>query len=359
MISPTEPVLITRTPVRITFFGGGTDYPEYYLEHGGKTIGASINKYSYVVLRKLADIDPIRYRLIYAKSELCNEIGEIEQPVIRECLNETGHTEPTEIHYFADLPSFSGLGTSSSFAVGLLNGLFTKNGLRLSKQELAERAFRVERERLNEIVGVQDQFTCSFGGMVRLDMDGDGVRRSEVSISPERRAELDDRLLMFFTGRTRYAHGVLGEQIEKTKNGSINASLKDLASLVDEGTSVLAGRGDLNEFGRLLDQAWQIKRGLSSAVSNERIDEIYQAARSAGATGGKLMGAGTGGFFLFYVPPHSRQRVLEAINPLKHVPFSFEDTGTTLMHLVPGDEDEVSVPSTELRRVKAVSQPAR
>ena len=354
MISLAETVLVTRTPVRITFFGGGTDYPEYFEQHGGKTIGASINKYSYVVLRKLADIDHYRYRLIYAKSELCNEISEIEQPVIRECLNETGHIEPTEIHYFADLPSFSGLGTSSSFAVGLLNGLFSKNGYSLSKQELAERAFRVERERLKEIVGVQDQFTCAYGGLVRLDMDKDGVHRREVEVSPDRLAHLDDCLMMFFTGKTRYAHGVLGEQIEKTKSGSITAPLMDLAALVNEGAAVLSGHGDLSEFGRLLDKAWQIKRGLSSAVSNDRIDEIYQTALAAGATGGKLMGAGTGGFFLFFVPPHSRQKVTEALAPLKHVPFSFEDSGTTVMNLVPQAGESVSVSSGASRRVRAV-----
>jgi D-glycero-alpha-D-manno-heptose-7-phosphate kinase len=205
-------VIVTRTPVRITFFGGGSDYPDYFTRRGGSTLGAAIDKYTYVVLRPLAAIDPYRFRLIYAHSELCNTVDEIKQPVIRECLRELaqGHLA-TEIHYFADLPGFSGLGTSSSFTVGLLNALHAREGRYPEATELAELAVHVERNRLRETVGVQDQYTCALGGVVNLMMDAGGVAPRPPSIAAERLAELSSSLMMFFTGTTRYAHKVLDE----------------------------------------------------------------------------------------------------------------------------------------------------
>jgi D-glycero-alpha-D-manno-heptose-7-phosphate kinase len=340
--------------MRITFFGGGTDYPEYYLRHKGRTIGAAIDKYTYVVLRNLAEIDPYRYRLIYAKSELCNAISEIQQPVIRETLREAEDDQPTEIHYFADLPGFSGLGTSSSFTVGLLNALFARRGTHLSRQELAERAVHVERHRLNEMVGVQDQFTCAHGGLVRLDMDSQGVRRSEVPLPRERLNQLNSCLMMFFTGTNRYAQHVLGEQMEKTKGGTLDSALSDLAALVDDGVAILQGSGDLMAFGEMLDHAWRIKRHLSSSITNSHLDDIYRAARAAGAIGGKLMGAGAGGFFLFFVPPHAGARVVEALKPIIHVPFALDESGTTVMNLVPHPGGERSEASATTRQLRAI-----
>ena len=325
-------MLIVRTPFRISFFGGGTDVKEYYSEHGGAVLSTTFDKYCYVVMRYNPPFFDYKGRLNYSKIEKFNRAEEIEHPMVREALKKYGFSD-VHITYDADLPARSGLGTSSAFSVGLLNGIHAMRGEMVDKMTLAEEAIDLERVRCREAGGVQDQLACSFGGLNRMKFGNTGGGEIDVSPIPllrERKERFCEQLLLFFTGFSRNSSTILAKQIANTKNKL--AELGEMAALVDEGINALSRDDDFREFGRLLDHTWRLKRTLASGISNDDIDRIYDRARNAGALGGKILGGGGGGFLLFIVEPGAQQSVIDALNDLLHVPFKFEDEGTKIIY---------------------------
>lgn len=329
-------MIVARTPVRVSFLGGGTDYPDHFRQHGGQTLGAAIDKYSYISVNRLAELFDYRVRVSYSRTELARDVSGIEHPAVRECLRFLGIAGGVEIHYVGDLPARTGLGSSSSFTVALLHALHAFKGELVGQAQLAEEARHVEHERIRERVGVQDQYTCAHGGLVHLRMERDGrVAVGRVPLPPERLAQLEAHLMLLYTGIRRTAHDVLDEQLERTRNGSLAPELSRLGELVAEGIAALAGGGPLARFGELLDAAWQIKRQLSSKVSSGAIDGQYDRARAAGAVGGKLLGAGAGGFLLLFVPPERQASVAAALAELRRVRFGFDHEGSRILFYQP------------------------
>jgi D-glycero-alpha-D-manno-heptose-7-phosphate kinase len=320
-------MLITSTPFRISFFGGGTDYPTYFQEHGGSVLSTSINRYCHIHARFLPPFFEHSYRVVWSKIETCNTIEEIEHPAVRAALRHLNSQHGVEVHHFGDLPARAGMGSSSSFAVGLLNALHTLSGKMRSKRQLAEEAIYLEQTLLKETVGVQDQIAAAFGGFNRIEIENDGqFTVAPVSIFPNRRDALQDRLLLFYTGVSRIASTIALKQVEATRSKA--KVLHEMRGFVDEGVRVLQDDGDLDEFGRLLHESWRLKASLTSYISSDNIEDIYQKALQAGALGGKLLGAGGGGFFLVYVSPERRQEVLDALSNFLVVPFRFEHRGS-------------------------------
>lgn len=329
-------MIITKTPVRTSFLGGGTDYPEYFREYGGQTLGAAINKYSYIIVNPMQDLFDYNIRLSYSKMELVKQADELKHPSVRACLKFLNIERNVEIHYLGDLPARTGLGSSSSFTVGLLHALHALKGEMVSRQQLAEEAVYVEQEIIKERVGVQDQYTCAHGGLVNLRFSQDGyIKVCPVPLRDERMRDFQNHLMLFYTGISRLAHDVLDEQIERTKQGAITKDLSHLSALVDEGIKTLSSEEPIPVFGELLHQAWETKRKLSQKISNPEIDGIYERARKAGAIGGKLLGAGGGGFLLFVVPPEKRKDVVNELNELKEVSFAFDHIGSSLLFYHP------------------------
>jgi D-glycero-alpha-D-manno-heptose-7-phosphate kinase len=329
-------MIITKTPLRTSFLGGGTDYPEYFREHGGQTLGVAINKYSYLVVNPMEDLFDYNIRLSYSRLELVKEAQELQHPSVRACLQFLNIDRNIEVHYLGDLPARTGLGSSSSFTVGLLYALHAFKGEQVSHQQLAEEAVYVEQEIIKERVGVQDQFTCAHGGLVNLKFQKDGhIQVCPVPLRDERMKDFQSHLMLFYTGISRFAHEVLDEQIERTKQGSINKDLNHLSQLVDEGIALLSSEEPIAAFGELLHQGWETKRKLSQKISNAAIDEFYERARKAGAVGGKLLGAGGGGFLLFIVPPEKQSAVARELGELKEVPIAFDHTGSSLLFYQP------------------------
>jgi D-glycero-alpha-D-manno-heptose-7-phosphate kinase len=326
-------VIVTRTPVRVSFLGGGTDYPEHFLKHGGQTLGVTIDKYSYVSVKRMAPLFDYSIRVGYSRTETVHDRDEIQHPSVRECLRFLDLHGPLEIHYIGDLPARTGLGSSSSFTIGLLNALHALKGETASQQQLAEEAVHVEREMIHENVGVQDQYTCALGGLRHLSFETSGlISGTNVDLGPVRMNELQSHLMLFHTGLVRHAHEVLVEQMENTRQGKVAVDLDVLSRLVDEGLDLLRSGRPIAQFGELLDAAWQAKQRLSSRVSNDGINELYRRARAAGAIGGKLLGAGGGGFFLLFVAPESRAAVLGSIGARGHIPISTETSGARLVY---------------------------
>lgn len=329
-------MIITATPLRVSFLGGGTDYPEYFAEHGGATLGTSINKYTYITVTPLTEFFDHNIRVSYSRTELCRGVDEIQHPSVRECLRYLGIERGIEISVVSDLPARTGLGSSSSFTVGLLHALHAFLGRVVSREQLAAQAVHVERELIKERVGLQDQYTCAIGGPVHLEYHPAGrIDCTPVLLSPQRAKALEDRLLMFYTGLQRSAHEVLADQMERTRGGAITPYLKQLGQLVPQGLEILSGSENLSEFGKLLHQGWSLKRRFSDAVSNDLIDNAYEKAIRAGATGGKLLGAGGGGFLLVYVEPLYQQAVRRALSGMKEVNFKFENQGSRLVYYRP------------------------
>ncbi|MDH7569054.1 MAG: hypothetical protein QHJ73_05655 [Armatimonadota bacterium] len=330
-------MIITKTPVRVSFLGGGTDYPDYFRQYGGQTIGCAIDKYSYITVNRLAELFDYSIRVSYSQHELTRSVGEIQHPSVRECLRYMGLDGGLEIHYVGDLPARTGLGTSSSFTVGLLHALHAFKGELVSQERLAAEAVYVEQQMIGERVGVQDQYTCACGGLVHLQFQRDGrVIVSPLPLGQARLEELSRHLMLFYTGIRRHAHEVLDEQLERTRQGTLRDDLSHLSELVDEGVRVLTGSGPILQFGELLHQAWTTKRRLSSKVSNPQIDTWYEEALSAGAVGGKLLGAGGGGFLLLMAPPERQPSVEAALGGLKRVHFQLDFTGSTILFYRPG-----------------------
>ncbi|QGX41336.1 kinase [Permianibacter aggregans] len=327
-------MIISRTPFRISFFGGGTDYPGWYLKNGGAVLSTSFDKYCYITCRELPPFFDHKYRIAYSRVENALTADSIEHPAVRAVISQMEINEGLEIHCDADLPARSGLGSSSSFVVGLLNALKAYKGIRVSKQWLAKEAIRIEQEVLAESVGSQDQTAAAFGGMnvIHFDRDG-GIRVEPVICSRDRVELLNDHLMLFFTGFSRIASEVAKAQVQNISKKE--ADLHRMRTMVDEGLEILCENRDIREFGELLHLGWTLKRGLSEKVSNDQIDALYERARIAGAVGGKLLGAGAGGFMLLFVEPSRRNEVKAALSELIHVPFRFENSGAQVVYYQP------------------------
>jgi len=326
-------MIISKTPVRVSFFGGGTDYPDYYKEFGGCVLSTSIDKYIYVTVNKIEGLLDHKYRIAYRKLELCNEIDEIEHPVVRAVLKYLDIQEGLEVNIVSDLPARTGLGSSSSFTVGLLHCCYAFLGKMVSKDRLAKEAIYIEREVLGERVGVQDQLAAAYGGLNHMQFHAGDLIVNPVIIQQERKQALQQNLLMFYTGINRFASEILKEQLEKTQEKKIHTELTDIYNMVGEGISILTDVSrNIDEFGQLMHKAWMAKKSLSSAISSDFLDDIYQRALEAGAVGGKLLGAGGGGFFMFYVPEPQQDAVRAALSDLKRIDFNFENGGSRIIH---------------------------
>ncbi|OGD86274.1 kinase [Candidatus Curtissbacteria bacterium RBG_13_35_7] len=330
-------MVISRTPFRVSFFGGGTDYPIWYKKNQGSIISTSINKYSYVTCRYLPPFFDYNFRIRYTKQEYTNKISDIIHPSVRECLNYLKFKKGIEMQHNADLPAMSGLGSSSSFTVGFLNALYALRNQMVDKQKLAMDAIYVEQNLIGESVGSQDQTISAYGGFNKIDFcDKHDIKVRPIIINEKRLNLLQNHLMLFFTGFSRRASNIAKTQIRMTpkKTKELNLMLK----LVDEAYKILMdSKFPIAEFGKLLDENWKIKKSLTTKISNGIIDQIYNSAIKAGATGGKLLGAGGGGFMLFFVKPSYQKRVLQKLKKLLYVPFKFENYGSQIIYKMPDD----------------------
>lgn len=364
-------MVITKTPFRVSFFGGGTDYPAWADVHGGVVLSTTINKYCYITCRYLPPFFDYNYKIRYTENEYVKTLAEIKHPSVRECISFANVSERIEMQHNSDLPAMSGLGSSSSFTVGFLRALYALQGkMSVPKIQLAKDAIYVEQNLIKENVGCQDQAAAAFGGFNKIEFgppasassppgnsfgEADGgrgagewraggpekIRVTPVAANSATVQALEDHLMLFFTGFSRNASEIAAEQIKnmKTKENELRA----MGAMVPEAIKILnAGPARLNDFGKLLNETWRIKRGLSSQVTNSHIDEMYAAARSAGALGGKLLGAGGGGFMLVFAEPKDQQRIKEKLGKLLHVPFRFENTGSQVIFKVDNEPTYVS-----------------
>jgi D-glycero-alpha-D-manno-heptose-7-phosphate kinase len=329
-------IIISRTPVRISFFGGGTDYPDFYNVSEGAVLGTTINKFTHVSINTISPFFSHKIRIGYSKTELVSDVEEIQHPSIRECLKFYDYDGNLDIHIFSDLPARTGLGSSSSFTVGFLNALYALNGKVVHKQQLAEEACYIEQSLIKENVGSQDQFHASYGGLNVIEFNSKSIHVRPVVISKTKRALLDKHLLVFYTGLTRHASEILKEQITKTKSKTNNSQLNSMLSLVYEAENIISNASNndfIQEFGILLDKSWQLKKQLSSKISNDIIDQAYIKAKAVGAYGGKLCGAGNGGFLALLVPQYKKKAVREALKDFLEVSFMFEDEGSKIIYM--------------------------
>jgi D-glycero-alpha-D-manno-heptose-7-phosphate kinase len=328
-------MIICRTPFRISFFGGGTDYPSWYRSHGGAVLAATIDKYCYLTCRHLPPFFEHRIRLVYRKIETCKTVDEISHPAVREALKYLEIDRGVELHHDGDLPARSGMGSSSAFTVGLLHALHALRGEMTTKMQLAKESLHIEQNLLQETVGSQDQVMAAFGGLKHVQFQQDGeITIAPLVVPPERMAELKAHLLLFYTGIARTAADVAKSYVPSLERH--RRQLRIMREMVEEGSAILSGDVSICAFGDLLHEAWQAKRSLSSAISNHEVDAIYEKAREAGALGGKLTGAGGGGFLLLFVPPERQPAVLEALDCYLHVPFAFEPAGSQIIFYEPG-----------------------
>ena len=313
----------------MSFFGGGTDFPGYYREHGGAVISTTFDKYCMVSVGHLPRFFEYSNQLTYSKIERTKTVEEIEHPAVRNAMKYLDMHE-LRIDYEADLPARSGLGTSSSFAVGMLYAFYALKGKYVDKKKLAEDAIYLERVLCKESGGIQDQVAASYGGFNRIDFYDGGFRVSPIVISAERKKKLNENLMLFFTGFARFSGEIAAEQ---EKNIKIKRDeLEEMHKLVDVAQQILVSKVVLSEFGRLLDYTWKLKKRMADSVSNDAIDELYQKAIAAGALGGKLLGAGGGGFILFYVEKDKQEAVKKALDNLLYIPFEFENEGTRIIY---------------------------
>ena len=325
-------MIICQTPLRISFFGGGTDFPEFFEKHQGSVLATGIDKYIYHSVTQFPSaLFDYNIRLAYRKVECVKHVSEIEHAPFREILTQLGVEGDIEINLAADLPAYSGLGSSSSFTVGLIHSLLAHQGKFVSQSELAYRAIRMERRILEEHVGCQDQVLAAYGGLNVIQFYGeDNIVVNRIPLGRARLQELDDSLLLFFTGFTRRAHDMEKNKLQRLSQN--HGNLEKILKHVDEGYSILSGNGSLSAFGDLLHLTWMEKRGLDPGVSNERIDHMYEIARQAGALGGKLLGAGGGGFMLFFVPQERQARVRACLADYVEVPFHMNAPGSRIIH---------------------------
>jgi D-glycero-alpha-D-manno-heptose-7-phosphate kinase len=323
-------MIISRTPFRVSFFGGGSDYPQWYRNHGGAVLATAIDKYCYISCRRLPPFFDYKHRLVYRKQETVNRISEIEHPAVRGVFSHFEWEEGVEIHHDGDLPARSGLGSSSSFTVGLINALRAMQGRLISKEELGSLAIHIEQDVIRENVGSQDQITAAYGGFNRIDFRRDGaIEVQPIILPPARLAAFKSHLMLVFTGFARLASEVAKTKIDNL--GKRADEIRRIAKMVDEGVDILASDRPITDFGALLHDAWTNKRKLSDAVTTEAIDRIYADARDAGAVGGKLLGAGGGGFMLLFAPPAKQEAVRKRLGKFVHVPFDFEMSGSRIV----------------------------
>lgn len=329
-------MIITKTPFRMSFFGGGTDMEDFFREHGGAVLSTTFDKYCYVTVRHLPRFFDYSTEISYAKTERVTSIDAIQHPAVRNAMKMLDMHE-IRLTYEADLPARSGLGTSSSFAVGMLNAFYALKGKYADKKKLADDAVYLERVLCQEAGGWQDQIAASYGGFNRINFNKDGSYDVlPVIISPDRKKQLDDNLLMFFTGFTRFSSEVqkanAAGHVDKTKQKL------EMLELVDEAEKVLVDKNcDLDDFGRMLDNTWKLKRQTGNAITTDGIDALYARGIEAGALGGKLLGAGGGGFLVFYVQPEKKEAVMDAMKDLLYVPFHFEDGGSWVLYYAAED----------------------
>ena len=324
-------MVITRTPYRISFFGGGTDLPAWSRKYGGSVLSTTIDKYCYVMCRHLPPFFPHKHRVVYSKIELPNTVDEILHPIVKHCLKHTGIKDGIEIHHNGDLPAWSGMGTSSSFTVGLLHALYALHGKETDKHQLAHKAIHIEQNLIKDVVGSQDQTAASFGGLNKIDFLPNNKRIvTPISLPPKRLELFKNHLMLFFTGIIRKSSDI---EKEKVKNFSSRKNeLEKMRSMVEPAVKILEN-GDLNDFGEMLHESWMLKRSLSKEVSNDYIDQAYAKARKAGAVGGKLLGAGGGGFILIFSPPEKQEAVRREMKKIKflEIPFKFENQGSQVI----------------------------
>jgi len=324
-------MIITRTPFRISFFGGGTDYPPWFRENGGAVLATSIDKYCYISIRHLPPFFDHKHRIVYSQIENVREIDEIQHPAVKAVFSWANIKDGLEIHHDGDLPARSGLGSSSSFTVGLIHALSALEGRIASKEALASNAIHVEQNIIKENVGSQDQISAAFGGFNRIEfLRNDSYDVTPVILPAGRTEELQSHLMLCFTGFSRIASEIAGAKIANLKNKA--TELRRMHEMVDEAIRLLQNPSiPIEEFGTLLDSSWQYKRSLSDRVSTPEIDALYDRAMRAGAIGGKILGAGGGGFLLLFAKPEKQAFIREALNGLVHVPFKFENSGSRVV----------------------------
>ena len=327
-------MIVNRTPYRISFFGGGTDYPAWYREHGGLVLATTIDKYSYITCRYLPPFFEHRFCLMYSKTEYCQYVHEIKHPAIREVLKYLELDRGLEIHHDSDLPARSGMGSSSAFTVGLLHAVHALKGQMVGKEQLAMESIHLEQEVLKETVGSQDQVLAAYGGFNHVAFLPTGeISVRPVTISQDRVRELSSHLMLFYTGIKRTASNIAQSYVNDIHQRE--RQLQIMKDLVEEGTAALNGDRDIRRFGELLHEGWQLKRSMSSLVSNSQVDDMYQRAVSAGAIGGKIIGAGGGGFLLLFVESEYQDFVREKLKELIYVPFEFEQSGSQIIFYGP------------------------
>ena len=332
-------MVISKTPFRVSFFGGGTDYPVWYKDHPGAVLSTTINKYCFITVRPLPPFFDYKYRIRYTNREETKSISEIQHPSVKECLEflntDNYFDKGLEILHHSDLPAFTGLGSSSAFTVGLLHALYALKGQMVSKEQLTKDAIHVEQNLIKESVGSQDQTAAAYGGFNKISF-GDTINVTPLTIPAERVLELQKHLMIFFTGFSRIASDVAAVQIKETPDRS--KELYQMYQLVEYALQILLSSNNIAEFGKLLHETWLLKRSLTNKISNPGIDTMYEAALNKGAIGGKLLGAGGGGCILFFVPPELQDKVKESLKDLLFVPIEFERNGSQIIYFDPSED---------------------
>ncbi|QMV12995.1 GHMP family kinase ATP-binding protein [Vibrio spartinae] len=325
-------MIITKTPFRISFFGGGTDFPDWYRQHGGNVLSTSIDKYCYITCRHLPPFFEHKHRIVYSHIENIKDTSEIKHPAVKGIFDYLDIQDGLEIHHDGDLPARSGLGSSSSFTAGLYLAVKSLSGEMIDKYHLAKEVIHIEQNVIHDVVGSQDQIATVYGGLNRIDfMTNDDFSVSPIIIPEERKKELNDHLMLFFTGVTRFSSDITGSQIKNINKRE--SELKTMQEMVPEAINILSNPNiSILEFGKLLHESWRYKKQLSEKISNSTIDEIYQVARDLGAEGGKVLGAGGGGFVLIFAKPEIQPKILERLSHLICVPFNFEDNGASIAY---------------------------
>ena len=331
-------MIISRTPFRMSLFGGGTDYPDWYLENGGIVLGATIDKYCYLSVRHLPPFFEHKHRVVWSEIELVNDIEEIRHPAVKAILEDMKFTRGLEISYNADLPARSGLGSSSAFTVGLINALTALRGKMISKKALAQNAIRIEQEVIREAVGSQDQIWAAYGGLNKIEFHKDGkFSVSPIIMGQQNYSSLESSLMLFFTGFSRVAPLIAQKKIDNFRNKEEELNMLSTLAL-SAASSLLDKNYDIKKIGELIHEAWLLKRELAEGVTTTEIDEIYKEGLQAGALGGKILGAGGGGFILFVVPPENQSNLEKKLSKLVHVKFNFDSAGSNIVVFEPEDE---------------------
>ena len=321
-------MIITKTPYRISVFGGGTDYPEWYQKYGGKFLSTTIDKYVYLTIRQLPSYSNPQYRIVWSKVETVNQIKNIKHNVVREMLNIFKFKKGMEIHYQGDLPARSGMGSSSSFVVGLMNSFYNLKNKKISRKELAQKSIYFEQQTLEEVVGLQDQISATYGGFNKVEINKKGIFKIKKLNINNQIKEFNKNLVLVFTGINRTANEIAGQYVNNLMDKE--REMKEISSQVQEGESLLL-KNKFDDFGRLLHEGWKLKKSLGKIITNKKIDELYKFSLNNGALGGKILGAGGGGFMLLYIPKNKRKTFKEKFKNTKVIPFKFSEGGSEIM----------------------------